>query len=81
MATTQGPKELARIVASLELRIEAHPMCLRLEKLPGVYRVIYPAGDFPTNGAQARHTCGGKIVALNRLHAAIEKVWVESYPT
>jgi len=75
-----GPKELAAIVAGLELKVQGHPMCLRFEKLPGVYRVIYPDGDFSTHGAQARHTSGGKIRALNLLLDAIEREWVRSIP-
>ena len=55
-------------------------MCLRFEKLPGVYRVIYPDGDFSTHGVQARHASGGKIRALNLLLDAMEREWVRTIP-
>lgn len=79
-APQQGPRELAAVAHRLETEIRAHPMCLRFERTTTYFQVIYPEGDFKTHGARASFVSGGKIAALGRLLAAIEKEWMSSYP-
>lgn len=72
------PNQHSEKIKALIVEIKAHPMCLKFEELPGMYRVLYPAG-FQLDGAQARYA-QNKTEALFRLLSAIERHWLESIP-
>ncbi|MFZ2190440.1 MAG: hypothetical protein WAV48_06705 [Candidatus Magasanikiibacteriota bacterium] len=63
------------------IAVKAHPMCLRFHELTdaSAYRVDYPDGYW-VGAVQATYTACGKLVALNRLLAAMERHWQESKP-
>lgn len=65
-------------IEKLIKEIKNHCMCLTFEDDGAYYRVIYPDGDYFTNGAQINYRVWGKIDALERLLKAIEKAWKDS---
>ena len=78
MLTT--PQARTDVVADLLAKVEGHPMCGSLENVDGAFVVMYPAGDFPTDGVRASWAAMGKARALSRLFVRMETDWLASYP-
>jgi hypothetical protein len=69
-----NPKQAQVRVAELISEVKNHPTCLRLEDCDGKYRVYHPQG-FRYDATQSSYS-EGKIIALERLLASIEKTWI-----
>lgn len=68
-------------VNAIRQQILDHPMCGRLIEGSDMYRVIYPAGDFPVDGLQSVVRRGeGKAIALSKLLPVMDRHWLQSYP-
>jgi len=61
-------------------KVKNHCLCLSFEDLGGMFRVMYPEGYYP-HGVQATYKGIGKGVALERMFNAMERHWVESFPS
>lgn len=64
---------IAKHKAALDA-VRDHPMCYRMIRDGGKVTVIYPPGDFQTDGARSDDTARG----LERLLAVMERHWVAS---
>lgn len=63
--------------------VRNHCMCLRIEDDGCVFRVIYPAGDWPqgVGGVQACYgVMRGKTAALEAILDRMERDWKGSFP-
>lgn len=74
-----NPRENAAIMSNLLEEVTRHPMCAKFENTGTHYRIVYPLGDFPTDGMQVSLGMG-KIKALQMALAYIERVWLASFP-
>ena len=65
-------------VSTARQRVLDHCMCWDLIEDRYYYMIILPPGYFP-DGIRASKEVGATN-ALNKIHDAMERVWVESYP-
>jgi len=72
-------KENIKQAADAKAAVLAHCMCLKYEETGTHYRVIYPDGYYP-NGVQVDKRLGKKE-GHERLLAAMERHWKESFPS
>lgn len=56
--------------------LASHPMAGQITVEGDTVLIIYPAGDFPTDGLRTNNTAAGMRSALRRM----ETDWQESYP-
>lgn len=62
-------------------RVKNHPMCGRFIDDGSTYTVLYPPGDFRTDGVRCSYgMVNSKSEALGRLLSVMEEEWSSSYP-
>jgi hypothetical protein len=61
--------------------VKEHCMCLKIIDDGKYFIVIYPIGDFETDGCRCDYSYKGKTWALEKLIEVMERHWKNSYPS
>lgn len=76
------PQENAKRIAFYLKKVQGHPLTLHLQDDGVAFTVIFPDGDFFSDGVMCRYLGqpGGKAKALSKILDELERRWIESFP-
>lgn len=73
------PQENLALVERARQEVLNHCMCARFSETETHFLVLFPAGDFTTDGVRASKGMGQRA-ALQKMLQIMERTWLESFP-
>lgn len=73
----KSPVENIKAIEEVKAQVLAHPMCGIFEESDEYYQVYYPEGTSWIGAVRGHHDTCGKLVALDRMLAAMQRHYEE----